>query len=475
LLFGIGATCAFDFIPIFLGFGWATDIFFAFLYLPLIILLARADKRVLGYSTVLAACGTTGAVAHVSYSLMLALVTAVVRSGDLRRLLSVFGRHTWWRLLLTMSVVVMLTVLGSGFNHSAPELVGQLKAGLSLWGYLVLLPLAVGLTIDDAGDGVRLVAMLSVVSVSALTSFYVFGDVGFGVSRSTLLVAPEFSIGSAAGEVTRHIGQIHLNFNRTQVGTVLASLGATLWVLVLIVRSHRMPFLLGFVACVYLFSQTASIGSSAACIAGIVVASAAYMRTGRPGKKSTRLFAVAAVLTLSAVLVFSQTENIFMNRTAAKVVEFDEVGIDRSDVWMDGLRAIAQAPFGEGFSWRTGHSDWVVFTLGYGWLAGMFLILGVARLLGFLWREVSSVGTNGLQDAQLLLLGLAPLVSYALNAVLDMPSANFGYFQTIWCLILTPTAVAAVLIGSRWRAMAALTRRKQVSVARASQRISVSK
>ena len=161
---------------------------------------------------------------------------------------------------------------------------------------------------------------------------------------------------------------------------------------------------------------------------------------------------VLAVVVSAALYVgVFQTENALSYRISQKYQQFERIGIDRQPLWEEGIREISTAPFGEGWTYRTGHSDWLLFTLSYGWPTGLLYAVASAWLFGSMWSALRRSGDNadGTRGT-LLLAGLAALSVYFVNSVLDMLSANIGYYETTWALILVPATVAAVCHPNIW-------------------------
>ena len=140
-----------------------------------------------------------------------------------------------------------------------------------------------------------------------------------------------------------------------------------------------------------------------------------------------------------------QTENALSTRIDAK---WNARGDDRVDYWAAGVEAIRKTPLGEGWSSRA-HSDWLNVLLSYGWPTGVMYIAAVGSLFFFAWKSLRRAGTSETESRILPLVALAAISVYAVNSVFDMPSANSGYYETVWALILTPAAVLAVTGGAK--------------------------
>jgi O-antigen ligase len=188
--------------------------------------------------------------------------------------------------------------------------------------------------------------------------------------------------------------------------------------------------------------QLASVGSAFSLICGIGIVALGYFGLRKSYK---RTLVGALILIVSAAALFWAmfgSENILSKRIQTKLSTHE---IDRLIYWEEGIREIGKTPFGEGWSYRTGHSDWLLYFLSYGWATGLMYFTASILLFITLWRKLikNRASRNSLEGI-LPLVGLTTLSVYAVNSVLDMLSANIGYFQTVWALILTASTVEAV-------------------------------
>ena len=442
LLLGIAGTIGFNLSPIVLGFGMTMIVCFL-VYAGIMLFLSFADRRVLGYATVLSACNPANSLANLSFSFLLAILTIIKGSPAVGRVVWELGKHRWWWLYLSAFILIGLSV--PFWPSDLRETITEVKQALSRLGYLVAFPLAVGLTIRTSRDGVRAVSLLCLISVVLFAVFYFKGQAGKEVIAAVVKGGEPIS-------VVQHIGNIYMNFSRTQVCIPMAALAAVSLALGigLGLNLRALPFYMASGICVFMITLLASVGSAFAMVCGMVVVALVYFRD--------RLFQGRIVL---GVILFSivgsalywsvfQTENMLSERIKFKTAQIETSGIDRQEFWVDGISEICNEPFGEGWTTRTGHSDWLLFSLSYGWPTGLLYIAASGSLLLSSWRALRRRrDAADRQSRMLLMVGLAALTVYLINAILDMLSANIGYYQIVWALILTPAAVMAVSDASK--------------------------
>ena len=221
LYLSIIVTFLYNLAPILLGYGSSMDLMFL-LYSGTMYLLSNKDKRVLGYATVLSASNLANTDAHISYSLLLGILTITKEQASFHRIVRNLWRYFWWRMFLMSFVLVILSV--PFWDLSINVFITEVKQALSRLGYIVVLSLAVGLTIYNPKDGVRLVGLLCIVAFINFVLFYFLGS----SSYQTITATP---MGTPMG-VWQRIGKIDMNFVRTQVCIPIAVIAAICLVLV---------------------------------------------------------------------------------------------------------------------------------------------------------------------------------------------------------------------------------------------------
>lgn len=430
LSLGIAGTIGFNLSPIMLGYGMTMNICFV-LYAGVMLGLSFMDRRVLGYATVLLACNPANYMANLSFSFLLGVLTILKEAPSAGRVFQDLGKRSWWWLLLAAFLLVGLSV--PFWPMELREMITEAKQAVSRLGFLVVLPLAVGLTLRTPRDGVRAVSLLCLMSISFLAVFYFWGQAGISV----------ISEGGQTIGVEQHIGNIYMNFVRTQVCIPLAALAAGALAMALVdgLSLQALPFYLASGICVYLIMLLASTGSAFAMVCGMGVVALGYFRNRlSPGRNLLGVILFSFVGTVLYWAVF-QTENALSIRIEQKAQAGE---IDRMVVWKEGIAEIIKTPFGEGWDYKT-HSDWLVFMLSYGWLTGLAYFTASGSLFLSMWRGLRRHSNPADHESRnLLLVGLAALTVYSINSILDMLSANIVYYNIVWALILTPATVVAI-------------------------------
>jgi hypothetical protein len=429
LILGILGTIGFNLSPIIFGSGVTMNICFM-LYAGSMFLLSLADRRVLGYATVLSVCNPANWQVYMSYSFLLAGMTVFKDFMGLGQVMRELNKRGWWWLLMAAFFFVVLSV--PFWPSDMRAMMTEVKQALGHLGFLLALPLAVGLTIRTPQDGIRAVSWLCMMSVALFVIFSLQGTV---------------SMVAGSNEVERFIGYISLSFMRTSICIPLAALAASGLALgVSNGLTHRaVPYYLIMGVSFLMIMQLASVGSAFAMICGMGVVALAYL--GVRLSLGRILFGVVLFSVVGSGLYWAvfNTENFLSKRIEEKEMQFNKIGIDRMELWEEGIAEIRDNPFGKGWSTSVGHSDWLLFTLSYGWASGLFYITAAGSLFLSMWRSLRKYRTaDGRPSATLLMVGLAALTVYIINSVLDMLSANVGYYETVWTLILTSATVVAV-------------------------------
>jgi hypothetical protein len=435
LFLGIVVTIGFNLLPIALGFEITMYGCFV-LYAGLMVALSFSDRRVLGYATVLSACNPVNNIGYLSFSFLLAVLTILKDAPSLGRVIRELSKRHWWWLFLWSFLLVGLSV--PFWPSDLRDMVSVVKHVLSRLGYLALLPLAIGLTIRTPRDGVRAVSLLCLMSVAFLVAFYSRGEAG----ASSVTAAK----GSEAIGLQLYIGNIALSFLRTQVCVLLATLATVGLALGLGigVRLNATPFYLASAACVFIIMQLASVGSLFSMSCGIVVVGLGYFGVRLSLGRILLGIVLFSIVGAALYLAIFKTENSLSKRIEEKAKQIDKTGIDRFEYWEEGIGEICKSPFGEGWTTRTGHSDWLLFLLSFGWASGLLYVAAAGWLFLSILRSLLFNRTSDRETNILLLVGLAALSVYCINSILDMLSASIGYYGIVWTLILTSATVVAV-------------------------------
>lgn len=434
LFLGIAGTIGFNLSPIMFGYDMPMNVCFM-VYAGILFVLSFRDRRVLGYATVLSACNLANSQANLSFSFLLALLTIFKESPFRGWVIQELRKDRWWRLFMSAFLLIVLSI--PFWPSDLRNMMTEVKEALSRLGYLAVFPLAVGFTIRTPRDGVRAVSLLCLMSVAILVVFYFKGQAGSDVISAV--------VGGETIGVRQYIGNISLNFVRTQVCILLAVLAMVALALGVGVNLRALPFYLVSGICFFMITLLASTGSAFAMVCGMGVVAWGYFGARLSPGRILMGVILFSIMGLALYWATFQIDSMLSNRILLKTVELETTGIDRQVYWEEGIAEISKTPFGEGWSYRTGHSDWLLFLLSYGWSTGLLYIAAAASLFLSMWRALNrSRGTADRDLGTLLLVGLAALSVYSVNSILDMPAADIGYYEIIWALILTPAAVMAV-------------------------------
>lgn len=440
LFLAIVLTIGFNLAPIAVGPGMALTALFV-PYAGLLFILSLSDRRVLGYGAVLTACNPANDITKLSFSLLLAVVAIGKEFSGIGEVVRELGARGWWKLYVGALLLVGLSV--PCWYPSLPVMITEAKHVLSHLGYLVALPLAVGLTIRTPRDGVRAISLLCLMAVAQHALFFFFGSEGAAVDTSDTTIT---SIG--VRDVMRQIGHALLNFNRTQTCIPLAAMAAGTVSLAVSagLRLRAAPFYLACGACVVMIMHLASTGSAFAMVCGMSVLAIGY----QVGRVSLGRILLGGVLfSLIGLTLFGAifyTDNYLATRIALKV---QAGNIDRWELWMEGVSYIVRNPIGGGWPFLSkgrisGHDDFFVYMIAYGWPTGLLYIAAAGRLFLSMAQSLIRKRFESPQVRVLLLVGMAGLTVYVVNSILDMLSGNIGFYQTVWAMILTSATVVAV-------------------------------
>jgi hypothetical protein len=321
----------------------------------------------------------------------------------------------------------------------ARDFVSEMKHLASRLGYLLLLSLAVGSTLRTPRDGVRAIFLLCATATSIFVVFYFFGQVGFNLAA-----------GANLGDVFLTVGKIPITYLRTQVCFIVAIIAVVALALGIYskLRLRAFPAYLIVCACVFLIMTFASTGSALALICGFAVVVLGYF--GNRLSLGTLLWGTILFSFVGVGFYFAvfETDNLLSERIEVKSKQYERIGIDRMQFWMEGIETSLNNPFGIGWiGWmnsKTGHSDWQIYSIAYGWATGgCYLLMNIALFCTLL----RSLLRNTIKDpfaAPLLVASLGGLTVYMVNSILDMLSANIFFYETSWALILTAATVITV-------------------------------
>ncbi|MGA2796341.1 MAG: hypothetical protein ABSE63_02055, partial [Thermoguttaceae bacterium] len=362
LFMGIAGTIGFNLSPIALGYGVAMNLCFI-LYAGIMFFLSLADRRVLGYAVVLSACNPANGLAYISYSFLLAVLAIFNAFSGLEQVIGELGKRRWWYMYLTAFLFVGLSV--PFWPSDLRAMLTEVKQVASHLGYLAMCPLAVGLTLRNPRDGVRALSLLCLMSTAFFFLFFYYGNAG-----SVLVTEAK---GEEALGLYQSIGNIHLGFNRTGVCIPLAALAVAALALGAGggFNLRAAPFYLASGICVFMIMLLASVGSAFAMICGMGVVVLGYFGVRLSLGRILLGAILFSIMGWGLYWAVFNTENALSKRIVEKSKQIDKIGIDRMVFWEEGITEICKTPFGEGWSTRVGHSDWLLFLLSYGWVSGL--------------------------------------------------------------------------------------------------------
>lgn len=243
----------------------------------------------------------------------------------------------------------------------------------------------------------------------------------------------------ADGFLRYRLGNVMVNFLRTEVGFILAALICAATAVATSSVGATLRLLAG--GCVgtnaFLLLSTGSFGSGFSCLCGICVILMAQLRRD-PLRALASVTAVFAILLLTYQFAPSGVKGYLAKRYQHRVVRADT---DRVALWARGVDHLLRHPEGSGFTFTAGegvktyiHNDYLVYGVSYGVIGGLgYLCLVAGVLLSFL-----NVPGNALRDPAALavyLAGLGVTVALALNSITDHSNENRWYFNVIWSLI----------------------------------------
>jgi len=236
------------------------------------------------------------------------------------------------------------------------------------------------------------------------------------------------------------LGEVIVNFLRTEVGFILAALiCASTAVTVSQVRGlHRLLAGACLVANVFLLLATGSFGSILACLCGLTAIFFAQIRTVSVTKVLVSVAVICCVLFLTYSLSPPGIKEYLGKRYEHRVVKADK---DRLGLWARALEQLLQHPEGVGLTLEVGdkvksviHNDYLTYAVSYGFIGGLayaFLVVGL--LISFFQVRKSAI--NDPSALAVHLAGLGVIVAIVVNSITDHMNSNRWYFNVIWSVI----------------------------------------
>jgi len=271
-------------------------------------------------------------------------------------------------------------------------------------------------------------------------------------STLLLLAAKLFGTVTNAWEASRHfasgpegfymyqLGRIYVNFLRTEVGFILASLVCAATAITVSPVKTRYRLLAGVCLCsnAYLLLVTASFGSIFACFCGLGAIFFTQFRFVNVTKVIMSATAVCCLLLLTYVMSPPSIKEYLAERYAHRVTHADT---DRLTLWARAVDYYLAHPLGVGFTLAVSgkersftHNDYLAFTISYSILGGLAYASFVLGLLFSFLRKRK----NTMNDPSLLavyLAGLGVIIAVALNSITDHMTENRWYYTFIWSVV----------------------------------------
>ena len=358
---------------------------------------------------------------------------------------AVLNPRYWFRLPKWIYVPVALAVLGistSAINWVSGNVLGSImRQGAFAFNFFLapflLLPLAylrMSESRDHAANLQGLLFCLIVPSTLLLISAKLIGTVDNAWEAS-------LHVGShAEGYLNYKLGNVVINFLRTEVGFILAALicASTAITLSQVKGLYRVIAGACFTANVFLLLATGSFGSIFACICGL----AAIFYTQLRNIKSTKVFLSVAAICCMLLLIYSlsppSTKEYLGKRFEHRVVKADD---DRLVLWARAMDYFLEHPEGVGLTYTVGekeksnpHNEFIVYAVSYGVMGGLaFPALFIGLLIYFFKRRKNIIGDHN--ALAIHLAGFSIIVALTVNSMTDNIGVNRWYFNVIWSLI----------------------------------------
>jgi O-antigen ligase len=358
---------------------------------------------------------------------------------------AVFCRRYLFRLPKWIYVPTALAVIGiftSSINWMSGDVLGNvMRQGAFAYniflGPFLLLPvvyLRMEESRDHAADLRGLLFCLIVPSTLILISAKLFGTVDNAWEASL------HGEGLGEGYLLYALGKVIVNFQRTDVGFILAALiCASTAVTVSEVKGlYRVLAGACLASNVFFLLVTGSFGSILAVICGLAAIFYAQFRRVNVARVLLSVIVIACLLVLAYSLSPPSIKEYLEKRYEQRVVKTDQ---DRPVLWARGMAYLLEHPEGVGLTLAVGdevrsfiHNDYLVYAVSYGVIGGLgYASLVAGLLISFFQRRKSLM--NDPSALAVFLAGLGVIVALAVNSMTDHSNVNRWYFNVIWCLI----------------------------------------
>lgn len=358
---------------------------------------------------------------------------------------AVFNTRYLSKLPKWIYVSTALAVLGiftSSINWMSGDVVsGIMRQGAFAYNFFLgpflLLP-AVYLRMRESRDHAAnlkgLLFCLIVPSTLILISAKLFGTVANAWEASLHVASlPE-------GFLQYQLGNVIVNFLRTEVGFILAALicASTAVTFSQIKGPYRLLAGACLVSNVVLLLATGSFGSIFACLCGVAAIFYTQFRTVSVTRVLVSVAIICCMLFLTYSLSPPSMKEYLGKRYELRVVKGDK---DRLWLWARAVEHLLQHPEGVGLTLVVGdevksyiHNDYLVYAVSYGLIGGLaYAALVMGLLISFL--QVRKGATGDPYALAIHLAGLGVIVAIAVNSITDHMNSNRWYFNVIWSII----------------------------------------
>ena len=420
--------------PIILGRSYVFYFFILALSIIMTMLWRRAPRPWISLVSISAATPIALFVQQVTCNLMFAFWFVLFNMRYLFRL------PKW---IYFISCLAMLGVITSSINWISGDAIrGIMRQGIFAYnlflGPFLLLPVVyirMRGSRDHAANLKVLLFFLILPSTTLLLATKLFGTVANAWEASRhISMLPD-------GFLQYRLGNVLVNFLRTEIGFILATLvcASTAIVVSQVKGIYRFWATACLLVNVFLLLSTGSFGSSLACFAGLTAIFYTQFRQISGAKVMVSLTIICSLLILSFVFAPASTKQYLEKRYEHRVVNADT---DRVLLWGKAIDQIIKHPEGVGLTFSVGsganksfiHNDYLTYTVSYGLLGGLaYTSLIIGLLLSFL--RIRRSLTNDPAALAVYLAGLGVIVTLALNGMTDHSNENRWYFNVIWSII----------------------------------------
>jgi len=235
-----------------------------------------------------------------------------------------------------------------------------------------------------------------------------------------------------------------VNFTRTHAGFIFASLicASTAIVILRVKAVYRLLAVLCLTINVLLLLTIGSIGSSLACLCGIMAIFACASRRINLLRSVASLVAIVCMMGMVWIIAPVKVKNYVELRYKERFVTKGINAVDRTILWKRALDYSMEHPGGVGWSISYGdgsrksnaHNDYLLYAINYGVIATVAYVYLVFGLLIYFLRKAMNI----VKDPSALavnLAGVGVVFVLLINSMSDHLTANKWYFNIIWSIV----------------------------------------